>query len=81
MNEFSISGLKDKCRVSRQEHMASEQKVRESREMRKNCRDDICTLSRSFHETCSLKEEAEKQLNKLKKMYREVTRLIEKAGD
>lgn len=53
--------------------MASEQKVRNSREMRKNCRDDVCVLSRTYHETCSAKEDAEKQLNKLKKMYREVT--------
>ena len=56
----------------RQEHQASEQKVRASRELRKNCRDDIGTLSRTYHETCSLKEEADKKFNRLKKMQREV---------
>eukprot|EP00210_Caulerpa_lentillifera_P001875 g1804.t1 len=57
---------------TRQEHLMSEQKVRESREMRKACRDDVCSLSRVYHETCSLKEEAEKKLCRLRKMNRQV---------
>ena len=52
--------------------MASEQRVRRSRELRKNLRDDVGTLSRGFHATCSLKDETDKQLSKLKKMHREV---------
>lgn len=59
--------------VFRQEHMMSEQKVSKSRELRKACRDDVRSLSRAYHETCTLKEEVEKRLCRLRKMNRQVS--------
>lgn len=56
----------------RREHLTSEKKVRESRELRKNCRDDVSTLARSYHENCSEKEASERHLIKVKKMFKEV---------
>lgn len=53
--------------------MAMEKKVREAREMKKDCKDDIATLTQHMHDILAAKEDGDKQLSKMKKMYEEVT--------
>ena len=49
-----------------------EKKVREARETKKDCKDDIATLTQHMHDMQASKEETDRQLSKMRKMYEEV---------
>ncbi|GMH32341.1 hypothetical protein BSKO_00175 [Bryopsis sp. KO-2023] len=59
---------------TRRDHMAMEKKVREAREMKKDSKDDIATLTQHMHDMLAAKEEGEKQLSKMRKIYDEARR-------
>lgn len=52
--------------------MSMEKKVREARDMKKDCKDDISTLTQHMHDMQASKEETDRQLSKMIKMYEEV---------
>lgn len=52
--------------------MIMEKRVREARGMKKDSKDDIATLTQHMHDMLAAKEEGEKQLHKMRKMYEEV---------
>lgn len=61
--------------MCRQDQMNMENKVREMREMKKYCLDDLAILTNKYRDLYALKEENEKQYIKVMKICEEVNQI------